>query len=417
MLSSLLGQLQNYFSKYFVVGSFSPMLAFVFVNGAVAYIVYEPWQSWVHDNLFGTGVAGSAFMVSSICIAIVLAAYVLSSLNNFLRQQLEGKWWGFLARRFIPAQNRRRLKILDELNDAFKEMADFDSFPEVEAKLLEARRRGTQDASGQEFKSWPEDKIKLDLEVLEEKRRAHTLILAEDLKTVADRLQQRLMQFDADAGDPHVVRVLDGQHRRLSGLIEYATDFYAKEGMRGRQTRLRNELNSNFGSQEIAPTKMGNIANTIQSYVLRRYNCNLEVVWSNLIQIVQANDKAYATLMETKTQLDFLVSCCWLTLLTCLIWCIVTLAIVPDRGGFLLAALGGPFASYLWYRAAAEQYRSFADVTMTLFDTFRFDLLQKMRLQNPADVEQERFMWGAIDRLMTFGDEENFRYEKAGASS
>jgi hypothetical protein len=158
---------------------------------------------------------------------------------------------------------------------------------------------------------------------------------------------------------------------------------------------------------------MGNIAETIQSYAMRRYRCNLEVLWTNLMQIVQKNDKAQATLMEAKTQLDFLVACCWLTLLTGAIWSVITFAVAPSRWGFLLAALGGPLGAYLWYRAAAEQYRSFADVAMTLFDSFRFELLGAMRLQPPSDVEQERILWSAVDKLMTFGEQGNFRYEKA----
>lgn len=39
MLSTFLSQLQSYFSKYFVLGSFCPVLAFAFLNGLTAYFV------------------------------------------------------------------------------------------------------------------------------------------------------------------------------------------------------------------------------------------------------------------------------------------------------------------------------------------------------------------------------------------
>lgn len=409
MLSTLLGQLQGYFSKYFVVGSFSPMLAFTFINGAAAYFVFDSWRDWADRNILNATVTGGAFLTTSIVVAVVLAAYVLSSLSTFLRQQLEGKWWGVCAAMFIPAQNKRQRALQDKLDEAVQEMTDLRHVDEWDDRLLNARNAGIHDHGTRQFSADANDTIETKLKQLERKLNNNESISATKLTEIIDLLEQRLQTYNVNLGN-----TLQKEHQRLLALIDYAKDFFA-DGARGRHTRLQNDLNTNFGAQAMAPTKMGNIANTIQSYVMRRYNCNLETLWTNLMQIVQKDDKAQAMLMEVKTQLDFLVACCWLTLLTGLIWSVITSLVAPSRWGFLLAALGGPAGAYLWYRAAAEQYRSFADVAMTLFDTFRLDLLGAMRLQAPADVEQERIMWEAIDKLTTFGEQENFRYEKAGA--
>jgi hypothetical protein len=155
---------------------------------------------------------------------------------------------------------------------------------------------------------------------------------------------------------------------------------------------------------------MGNIANTIQGYAMRRYNCNFEVVWSNLQRIIPTDNKANTTLQEAKTQLDFLVACCWLTLLSAIAWSIF-FALYPSRFGFLAASLGGPALAYMWYRSAAEQYRSFADAAMTSFDAYRFELLRDMGIRRPADVEDERRIWENFDQLTTFGQSRNFEYE------
>jgi hypothetical protein len=408
MLSTLLGQLQGYFSKYFVVGSFSPMLAFTFINGAAAYFVFEPWHLWADANILGATVSGGLFLTTSIVVGVVLLAYVLSSLSTFLRQVLEGKWWGFFASWFIPAQSRRHLAMLGALDQAFQEIPDLSHMDEWEEKLRNARDTGTSQHAAVRFSGAANDPIETELDALELERKKHNIVTAARLTGVARLLETRLQTNNVNLSP-----TLEKEHRRLSALVDYATDFFA-EGARGTHMRLQNELNSNFGAQDMAPTKMGNIANTIQSYVMRRYRCNLEILWTNLMQIVQKDEKAQAMLMESKTQLDFLVACCWLTLLTGIIWSVIAFAIAPTRWGFRLAALGGPLGAYLWYRAAAEQYRSFADVAMTLFDSFRLDLLRAMRLQTPADVADERTTWAAVDRLMTFGDEENFRYDKPG---
>ena len=236
----------------------------------------------------------------------------------------------------------------------------------------------------------------------DQKRLKYEVIPALDLQNAANLLAAALRTCDMNSSP-----ALDAYQRRLQALIQYATD-----RARGRRAQLQNELNSNFGEQDIAPTKMGNVANTIQGYVMRRYHCNFETVWSNLQRIVPKDDKAEAALQEAKTQLDFLVACCWLSLLSALLWSLFYFAFAdPNRWGFLAAALGGPVFAYMWYRAAAEQYRSFADVAMTWFDTFRFDLLGQIGVNQPANVEEERLIWENFDRLATFGELQNFQYD------
>jgi hypothetical protein len=94
MLSTFLTQIQNYFSKYFLVGSFLPVLAFAFLNGLIAYPLIGAWRGWANTNILQTTAAGAAFFTASIVVALALAAYVLASLSTFLRRALEGQWPG-----------------------------------------------------------------------------------------------------------------------------------------------------------------------------------------------------------------------------------------------------------------------------------------------------------------------------------
>jgi hypothetical protein len=401
MLSTFLNQLQTYFSKYFVPGSFCPMLAFAFINGMIAYSLFTRWRTWVDAEVFSSSAKRGAFVTTALGVAIVLAAYVLSSLSTFLRRQLEGKWWERLARLFIPAQNRRRQRMIDELQRAAMDIADLDDSRRWEQQLRDSREIGRLHKSGVHFNSPHHDPIKTELTNLEAARGQYKVLAADHLEQLAKSIAQRLTSYDEDQS-PDLAR----QHQRLSTLIDYA-----KERARAQHARLQNELNSNFGTQELAATTMGNIANTIQSYALRRYHCNFEVFWSNLQRIVQKDDKAQAALQEAKTQLDFLIACCWLTVLSALIWAFCFAVIEPSGPAFLTAAIGGPAIGYMWYGAAAEQYRSFADVVMTTLDVFRLDLLRDMRLKPPADVEDEHLLWENLDRLTTYGENRNFRYE------
>ena len=80
MLSTFLTRIQNYFSKYFVVGSFLPVLAFAFLNGLIAYPLIGAWRGWANTNILQATAAGAAFFTASIVVAMAVAAYVLASL-------------------------------------------------------------------------------------------------------------------------------------------------------------------------------------------------------------------------------------------------------------------------------------------------------------------------------------------------
>ena len=401
MLSTFLTQIQNYFSKYFLVGSFLPVLAFAFLNGLIAYPLIGAWRGWANTNILQTTAAGAAFFTASIVVALALAAYVLASLSTFLRRALEGQWPGPLRDVFVPAQYARREALVTLLTKAGQETADIADSSDWTNSVGNAWTEGSRDHPGAAWTRPYPDPIGAALVDLDLKRIKYEVIPALGLKNAADLLAAALRTCDMDHSP-----ALDDHYRRLLALIQYAGD-----RARGRYAQLVNELNSNFGEQDIAPTKMGNVANTIQGYVMRRYHCNFETVWSDLQRIVPKDDKAEAALQEAKTQLDFLVACCWLSLLSVLLWSLYFAFVDPNRWGLLAASLGGPLFAYAWYRAAAEQYRSFTDVAMTSFDTFRFDLLRQMGVKQPANVEEERWIWENFDRLATFGELQNFQYE------
>jgi len=411
MLSTLLGQLQSYFSKYFVIGFFCPVLCFAFLNGLTGYVIFPPWRHWVDNNILSVGVGRGAFVVTSLTIGLVLAAYVLSSLSTFLRQLLEGRWWNFLSELFIPTQKKRREILIGRIHKARSNLIDLNESSKWENQLLEARKSGVNAPKPTTVASLTPEQLETDLEELEKVELQNDVIDASTLRETVNKLSTIMEENSVDANS-----ALEKQHRRLLALFKFA-----KERAQSEYSRLLNELHSSFGAHEIEPTKMGNIANTIQSYALRRYQCNLEAVWSNLQRVVQRDEKANTALQESKTQLDFLVGCCWLTIGWSAIWSVAFVAIEQSRIGFLGAAIGGPTIAYIWYRVAAEQYRSFADVAMTTLDSFRFDLLQEMRLDLPYDFENERFIWQSLDQLNAYQSHDdraeytkksNFRYVK-----
>jgi hypothetical protein len=406
MLSTLLSGLATYFSKYFIVSSFLPTVTFAFLNAFATYIVHEPFRAWVDREVFVQATATRvAFLTTAVTVGLLIAAYVLSGLGNALRGILEGKWPERIRQLFIPLEDRRFRGFQRRLEEAARARVDLEaSAPAWQEELLKARTEGTANHRGVNTFQGTEDVVDK-VRALRALQEQHRLPSAKDLGAAIDALATHLRASDAGvtAGSG---ALLDQLHGELVQLITFAVELAVAEHF-----RHHNERHSAFGATSLEPTRMGNVSDTVQSYAVRRYNCNFELIWSQLQRSVQKEDKAYGGLQELKAQLDFLIACCWLTVASVATWIVVLARWGPSVTWFLMIALVGPVGAYLWYRAAAEHYRAFADLLMTLLDVFRFDVLKELRIALPADVIEERVLWDSLHQLSRYGEEMNFRYQ------
>jgi hypothetical protein len=407
MLSTLLNSLATFFSKFFLVASFLPVLAFGFFNAVMAFLLFEKFHDWVGDEIFlHSSTTRSLFITTSLTIGLLAAAYVLSALTNYLRGILEGKWPDGIRKWFVAGQVKR-LQIMQgrlaAANRVRQELSIHSS--DWIARLKNARAIGEQ-ANDNNFSA--NDPAVRQMRAMRGAQRKNQLVNPEDLSNAVNSLERALQENRASLRGTKSQRLLGDTQQELVIMIQFTAEHASNEHI-----RLHNELTSHFGLQQIAPTTMGNIANTIQTYAIRRYNCNLDLFWSELQRIVQKDDKAYAALQESKAQLDFLISCVWLTLVWSAIWVIVLGVWAYSVAWFWSIALLGPALTYFWYRAATEHYRSFADVLTTSLDLFRLDLLTALHISAPADVEDERNMWDKLHRLTAYGENMNFRYRQA----
>ena len=218
MLSTFLTQLQNYFSKYFVIGSFCPVLAFAFLNGLIAYPLFDAWRSWANVNILQASAGGAAFFSASIVVGIVLAAYVLAALSSFLRRFLEGQWWNWLRQLSSAAQYRRREVLLRDLTTEGMEAADLAYAEKWFEKIGDAAKEGKRDHPNEEYVGAEDDPIANNLAALEGKRSKYELTSAHDLESVANRIAKELKTHNIDRSN-----ALNEYIRRLRELIDYAT--------------------------------------------------------------------------------------------------------------------------------------------------------------------------------------------------
>jgi hypothetical protein len=404
MLSNLLDKLGALLSKYFVIGSFIPVLIFAFLNGALLYWNASWFRGWAESQLFDAKVG---FVMGVMLIGLAVTAYVFSSVSVFLREVLEGKHFRPLLPKalFENPQRKKRDGLLTERERAREEAATIsDSRPKWRQTLSNASREGADTHTGTmtyDGKTGPAvEALNKVRNMYKQSKAIPHVDLEETVELLADALKTNDKRVKYGRGQSAKL-TLDEDQLELLILIDNAEDTWA-----AREVQAFNEKEFQFGMGEIAPTAMGNIAQSMQSYTYSRYHLNLETFWSRLQLVLQSNKDFYANLLDTKTQLDFLVACYWLSGLTTVLWIALLLWGGHSIWPFLVVSVVGPLLSMSFYRLAVKNYLVFADIVRTGVDLYRFGLLQSLHVVLPHSIRDERATWQALERLSSYGQEE-----------
>jgi hypothetical protein len=473
MLSTILTTLQSLIQGRFVVIAFFPMLAFVTFNCVMLAWLNEPSRALAVQTFLEASTSRSTFFVLVALIAIAMLGYIFSALLPGFQLLLEGRWPAWLVSLFVPVQVRQLEELErerhenDNLRASLENPREFEdwagnhdfvasniirptannpghfmfmavrsggtaaaapNFPQIAAaevddggvtwknlgaavelpirrwalRLREARTLGTQHHRGHNAFNLQSPAAR-SVANLEQLRRRNKPITYEQLNSAVNQMALGLAENDADHPQE---RTLEISRVSLKQLVEYATDHAYSEDF-----RLTNKLRFTFGSQRPAPTRMGNIANTIQSYAERRYKLNFEIFWARMQRAIQKDKDFAPVLQQSKMQLDFLISCCVLTGAWSLLWIAISLLVGTGRLSFLSSAVIGPFLAYAWYRAAVAQYQTFADVLRTSIDLFRFELLSDLHVPLPGDLPEEQELWDTLHRIHSYYEPQPLHYQ------
>ena len=397
MFSTLLTNLQTLISSRFLVASFIPCLVFWFVNAALLYFLNAPFHDYVLANV--TQTSGIPVLVTAAAlIGVALFAYAEFALLPALQALLEGNWPSWIVAIFAPAQAIRyewleaRQAENRKLRGPFRAAVGGQTQAEAwRRQLLTARQIGAALPGNAYHLATPNARR---VQRLARLRRTAQPIASSELNLAVAELTMELRANNADRPGPDNDFALDTIHQSLLDLIAYADEYAAAE-----YRSLVSRKQFSFGSLPLAPTRMGNVARTVQAYAIDRYEFNFELLWSRL-QLLAQRDKDFSPILQAaKTQLDFLVSCSVLTFAATLPWLIWLPLTQGPAPLFLAIALLGPTISYVWYRVAVAQYRTLADLLRSTVDLFRLDLLAALHYPIPDGVEAERFLWEKIDAL------------------
>ncbi|HKY29372.1 MAG TPA: hypothetical protein VJM12_15645 [Pyrinomonadaceae bacterium] len=407
MLGTLLERVGALLPKSFTISNLFPMLMFAAVNGLMIYWMSDWFREVVH-NYLSQSAGKQALIGFPILIVIALAAYILSTLNLLQRELLEGKYLWDPARRKLTAAQQKRIEALHEDIDATIKNRFALHALNADQRLLDARDEGNKLETGCQYSASSE--AARAIKALHEKTLGYEAISAADLETEIRLLEGEFRKCkvdkeDANDSEMQAMVLLDRQQTILLARV----DFALKEA-EAAYVALYNKREFNYSRYRVAPTAMGNIAESVRSYARSRYAMDLDAFWSRLQKVVVGDDKFYSSLVDTKTQLDFTISLFWLTVCFTVIWTVELLILRKSILAFVLVAVGGPVLSILWYQIALQNYRAFADVLKTSIDLYRFDLLALLRVERPRGNEHERTIWGGLNSVLGYGEPGELRY-------
>ena len=395
MFSAFIDKLGGLLPKPFILSTYLPVVAYLFVNGLIVYALNANFRIFVGPSLSLTGVATPVLLLFGVSIVV---AYMISTIAAFLREVLEGQdmWWriGPLRRLMLTFQQKQLDTILTSLREARNETREIAKAKERWEKEFE-RVAETLSQTG-----WPP---KYD--------RAHSLCTQlQKLRAIRAQSQPIHYVLLAKAADEMITLVksgVDAQSKaRFQGdllslheLIEYAIERWAE-----RETDAYRRSCTLFGQPSLAPTRIGNIAASIQSYAATRYGMDLETLWSRMFVVFQNDDKFYGTLLDAKTQLDFLITSWWLSFLSFTAWFIALAIWGYSLTIFLVLAVVGPWVMWVQYWLIATNYLAFADLVRSGIDLYRFQLLKALEIGLPANLQDEKRLWKLIQRVSAFGE-------------
>jgi hypothetical protein len=389
-LTSLLDKIAGIFAKQFVIAAFLPTLIFAFVNGCLVRGGFRWLMSWFTPQSPGA----SALDAAVTSVALVVGAYLLSSVNVLLRETLEGKHFPRWLSDHFEASERGKYSLIDKKYREARDEAERvgNSRADWQRKLSGAAVTG--DGKNAYVYATRSDAIARLHEQIEAARAVPSNELEDAVNMLCVELEKSSVSRDNGEND---------LERDRSALLDVLDD--AEDAWRAREVRNFGLRSHRFGSFRIEPTIMGNIAQSMLSYGPSRYGLNAEAFWSRMQPTIQANKDFYASIQDAKTQLDFLIACCWLTTGTTGFW-VVRATFGPPSILFLLLMAGlGPMAARMFYLLACESYVTFAELVRTSIDLYRFALLKSLHMRLPSGIREERAIWNALQGVAAFGQQ------------
>jgi hypothetical protein len=155
-------------------------------------------------------------------------------------------------------------------------------------------------------------------------------------------------------------------------------------------------------------TRLGNILRSAEAYSQNRYHVDAVALWPRM---VWAMDKEYMLNVDSANdQCSFLLNSSLLSsVFTLMSWAASIYSWLRPSGSFssiayLLAGISALIIAWFFYTASLLNVTKYGNLIRSSYDLFRFNLLEKLHLKLPANIDEEKLMWRKISDFITIGE-------------
>lgn len=404
----IVGTIDSWLGRSFLLARFFPWLLFALANLGVAALEFPGVRVWALAAFRAESLTERALDAALLLSAVAVVAYTLSPATQAVTRLLEGeglpRW---IVEPLLLFQSRERERLFERGEVFFQRRTALRAAMSVEGRLGRARAGGVALAAITDVAAI--DAASAAVERLQARRYLHRHIDAGDLgrtvELVAVALARNcaelvMLQPPASAEDYEQAARL----HRLSKLLLDVIAPYAKHVAEGQEGRALDARQNLYGIAELAPTRLGNDVAALRSYCSTRYGFDFDFLWPRL-QLALRDQKLADALRTSQIQVDFSILCLTLSTLFVVGWFVVLALWGQSLATLLVVAGVGPPLIGVWLWMVHESYAAYAEVARSTVDLARFDLLSALRRDLPATLDEERVTWDAVARRLLLNEE------------
>jgi len=159
---------------------------------------------------------------------------------------------------------------------------------------------------------------------------------------------------------------------------------------------------------DMAPTSLGNVLLSAETYPRRRYGVPAVRVWPRLYGILPA--EARTALEDARSSMEFLLVVAFFATLFTVPATVYLTWVEADIGWTLAALVGGSLVAVVAYRGAHAPAEIYGDHVRAAFDVHRRKLMADLGVPLPATVQEERRRWDEVIRFLDRSEPPHWRY-------
>jgi hypothetical protein len=163
--------------------------------------------------------------------------------------------------------------------------------------------------------------------------------------------------------------------------------------------------------KDLAPTRLGNVLRSAETYPEARYGVQATRTWPRLYLLLP--EEVRTALAEARASMEFMLVIAFYA--TCLAptSAIYLLVVQADLGWTFAALLGGTAVAFAAYFGALTPAAVYGNQVRAAYDNHRFKLLEALHAPLPASVDEERLVWAHVTRYLELGEAHPGRYVRA----